>query len=290
MDRIALGVSVVAVAAATWLGIRASDLAREVESLRDASAALEARVAAAERDAAATRARREAPPPLSQEASANLSPSPPPASLASASRPATLAEVDRRLAALEKAAVEGYRWVDAAAAPPVAVQTAEPDVEPTLPEERWYGSVEDAAKHLELTSAQRADFERVVAEAKEEIDALHHLPDAEGKTWEQVQKDGVSFPGGMLQYDGSGLQAFREKTIPGRSESYGAAERRIAADARKRLRDSLTTTQRERFDRARPDGMLGTSSVDGFMSILSFSSAFDAVPAPPPVPEPASEE
>jgi hypothetical protein len=128
---------------------------------------------------------------------------------------------------------------------------------------KFYGSVDDAAKDLDLTAAQKADFERIAADAKREADELHKIPDENGKTWAQVEKDSFKMEGGAFHLDMTSLQSFREKVIPGRNESYGAADRRIRENAKRRLRDGLTPDQQAKFDKAHTDPLIGGSG-DGF--------------------------
>jgi hypothetical protein len=120
-----------------------------------------------------------------------------------------------------------------------------------------YGSTDDAAKDLELTDAQRADFDRAAADARRELEELRKTPDADGNTWEAAQKEAFKAENGVFRFDMSKIESFREKTIPGRSESFGAADRRIRETAKRRMRDTLTPEQREKYDKAMVDPMLG---------------------------------
>jgi hypothetical protein len=143
----------------------------------------------------------------------------------------------------------------------------------------FYGSVEDAAKDLELTPGQKADFERVLADLGRETDALHAIPAEDGKTWKDVEKDAFRMENGVLQMSFDALTKFREKTVPGRSESFGAADRRLREDAKRRLEAGLTSDQRRKFDAANKDALLGGGG--GPFGAITFSTSFDAVPAPP---------
>ncbi len=113
-------------------------------------------------------------------------------------------------------------------APPGAVSTAVV-TEPALATgPAWIGSVDDAAKAFELSPGQQADMERILADAKRDVDALRKVADETGATWETVEKDVVRMENGALHFDGTKLAAFREKVIPGRNESFGSTMRKPA--------------------------------------------------------------
>jgi len=149
-------------------------------------------------------------------------------------------------------------------------------------------SIDDAAKHLDLTPSQKSDLERIAADSKKRIDDLKKIPDEEGKTWEDAAKStmepiGDAATGMRVMFgDSSKLRAFREKTIPGRTESYGAAERKILADAKTQARALLTPDQATKWDKARPDAMLGGETDDAFSFITVVDSHDSTAPVPPP--------
>jgi hypothetical protein len=122
---------------------------------------------------------------------------------------------------------------------------------------KLYGSIDDAKKDLDLTDQQGADFERILADARRETDDLRKLSDDEGMTWEQAQKLTFTSENGAFKFDLTKLESFRRKTIPGRSETFGQADQRIRDGAKRRLRDTLSTSQQERFDRAETAPLLG---------------------------------
>ena len=273
-----------------------SDNARAAQMREGTEAALEARLAALEatlKPPAGAHAPALAPAPTSHGAATpharvqGEGAAPAPGS-ATSGAPATLPDVAQRVAALEqqlKAALE------------TAVAPAQQEV--TMPQgaevaTTWYGSVDDVAKGLALTAPQKADFERAVLGAKLEIDQLHKVPDESGKTWEQAMKDGVSVENGNISYDGSKIQAFREKVIPGRNESFGAADRRLRAEAKQRMRESLSRDQQDKFDKSHVDGLLpgGDAGDGGFMTMFtSFGGGINlatpvevAAPSLPPTP------
>jgi len=274
-----------------------SDNARVAQAREGTEAALEARLAALEasiRPAGGARAPALAPAPVTRRAGAPHAATgtgdatPASGGTATNGAPATLPDMAQRVAALEqqlKAALE------------TAVAPAQQEI--SMPQgaelaTAWYGSVDDVAKGLALTAPQKADFERAVLGAKLEIDQLHKVPDESGKTWEQAMKDGVSVENGNISYDGAKIQAFREKVIPGRNESFGAADRRLRAEAKQRMRESLSRDQQDKFDKSHVDGLLpgGDGGDGGFMTMFtSFSGAINVAtpvevtaPSLPPAP------
>ncbi len=183
---------------------------------------------------------------------------------------ATLPDLARRLAEVERAVKAGRASAAVPAEGAAGGQTASAPTTFAMPP--VYGSVDDAAKHLDLTPSQRSDFDRIVADAKRDMDALKKIPDDEGKTWEQAQGDTFKMTDGGFSIDTTKVQTFREKVIPGRGESFGTAERRIRDDAKRRLRDTLSTEQQAKYDKARVDPLVGGNG-DGFgMFITSLST------------------
>jgi hypothetical protein len=145
---------------------------------------------------------------------------------------------------------------------------------------KFYGSMDDAQADLELSPSQRADLDRIVADAKRDMEDLHRLPDEDGKTWEQTNQEAMKgIMDGSGKLDFSKLMAFRGKTIPGRSETYGQAEARIKTNARKQMRDGLTPDQQTKFDQAMVDPLLG-GGMGQMIAISAFSTTDDAGMAP----------
>jgi hypothetical protein len=277
MQKAALVLSLAALVLGGWLAWNASTAGTEVERLRhdlDALAVLEARVAALEGVPAANAAPRPAaglgaPPPGGPGGGAPAG-APPEAAAGSAPRPASVpgrvADLEKRLAALEEKAKEE---------PPASFRPARMAM--TGPNGgRFYASVDDAKDDLALTDLQKGDFERIIADARREAEDLRKIPDDEGKTWEQVQRETFTATEGAFRFDLTKMEAFRKKTVPGRSETYGQAEQRIRDSARRRLRDTLSTAQQEKFDKAVVDPILG---VGGAASVVSFGVVTDAVRA-----------
>jgi hypothetical protein len=283
---VATGLSVFAVVATTGA-------ARDSKARLETEAALEARLLALE---VALGGRPEArapalatPAPNPEHAAGRgadgTAGTPPASALASpASRPASLSEIARRLEALEGRLPEAG---GAGAAGEIAVQTEDPAGASAV---EWLGSVEDAAKRLDLTPSQRSEFERVLADASRDVTDLRRLPDDTGRTWDQVQKESVEVRDGNISFDGTKLQEFREKVIPGRNESYGAVERRIRTEAKQRLRSALTPDQQGTFDKTHVDGLLPGGGGFGDFSFITIGTAIgmpsrvETAPATPGAP------
>jgi len=195
-----------------------------------------------------------------------------PAPLAAGARPVSAADLERRLEDLEKRLREREPN-------PALVQTAEPPVF-AAPAIAFLHSADDAAKHLELSGSQRADFERAIEDAKREIDVIRKTPDETGETWEKAEKETVSYQNGGISIDGSRLTAFREKVMPGRSESFGGAMRRVREEGFRRMKSTLSPAQAERFSQASTDGLLPGGS-DMFSMFSITTGPFEATTTAP---------
>jgi hypothetical protein len=293
MSRVAVVASFLSLGVSGWAAWTVHEASRDAKPAPDGQAALEARVQDLEQ--AAKRAAAEAPAPLVAPA-ASLSgrgPVPGPAP-GTATDPV---EIEQRVARLEETAKQFKGLLEAAdeaKAGGVAVAPGQVDLPnaPQLPlalafASHW-GSVADAAKALDLSPSQRADLERIAADAKREIGELHKLPDADGKTWDQLQKElwvPVEGEDNAFTMDMQKARAWREKTIPGRNESYGAAERRIVDDAKSKARRGLTPDQQAKWDKAHPEGVFGGEGFGAFAESMVIES-FDGPPTPVPVPAP----
>ena len=143
----------------------------------------------------------------------------------------------------------------------------------------FYATPEDAAKDLELDPAQRSDLDRIVADARRELEDLRRLPDEDGKSYEQIQKEMVEgMRDGAMRFDLGKVIAWNGKTIPGRNETFGAADRRIRENAKARLRETLRPEQQSKLDKATIDPMLGRGGGPGM--VMSFSTV-DVVASTP---------
>lgn len=133
---------------------------------------------------------------------------------------------------------------------------------------------DSAQKALDLSSSQRADLERLIEDTQVEIDRLLDTPDEEGVTLRSLQKDtGVSISGGgsidmsKILANAGKVQAFKNKTIPGRNETFAQAENRIRSGAKQRFRDSLTDEQRGTYDSSFSDPLIPRAGSGGAISV-----------------------
>lgn len=265
-------ISLLALGAAAFAFLVAQDAARTGRDRATADAAFEARLAALELAASARAGDRGAPAPIVLTTGG---PDGAPALASGARPPATPAELERRLAELEKAAARRAE----APAPASTTEVAAPQVE-----HRWIGSLDDAATAFDLAPGQKADMDRILADGRREVDALRKLPDDAGTTWEAVEKDVVKMVNGSIQFDNSKLSAFREKVIPGRAESFGGAMRRIREDTARRLKETLSPTQREAWDKSMTGGLLPGSDDGGGFGFIAFGASTSTLETSEPEP------
>ena len=149
-----------------------------------------------------------------------------------------------------------------------------------------YTSLDDAKEDLALTDSQKADWERALADTERAMDELRKTPDDDGKTYDAMMKEmfeGSGTDGGAMKLDLGKMMSFRNKRIPGRSETYGQADARIKTEAKRRLRDGLSSEQQAKFDKANVDPMLGGGFGPAVMS-FAVSSSPDNAPAAPAAP------
>lgn len=176
-----------------------------------------------------------------------------------------IAALEKRLATLEeteKGRSKALEFATAEGGPGPQIAFAGP---------KMYGSVADAAKDLDLSPRQKDDFERAVADAKKEMDELKKIPDSDGKTWEEVEKESMPKLGeGAMTLDLGALMGYPSRKIPGRTETFGQAQKRIQDGAKSRMRDTLTPDQQKKFSTAHVDPMIGGSS--GAMFSFGFST------------------
>ncbi len=139
---------------------------------------------------------------------------------------------------------------------------------------RFYHSVDAAAKSLKLTDAQKQSFDDIAERARRELKDLRELPNDNGDTWNSVGKITLSRDSGedsviSLMGNMKKIRDFKKTTIPGTNETYGDAEKRIKNRAFADMREELNGEQAENFDKAHKDAMLGSRSGMAF----SFSEA-----------------
>ncbi len=280
MGKIAVVVAVAALGAAGWAAWSVGEMRKEVCALRgevEVLAPLEARLATLEAGARAA-----TPPPALPGASrppgtdaALLAPAPRAGtgSVGSAAPPSAAArveELEKRLATLEEKEKSE-----------AAVGRGGPQLARWGGGRAFYATTEDAAKDLDLDPAQKADLDRIVADAHRELDDLRKIPDEDGKTYEQLQKEMMEgMRDGAVRFDLGKVLAWNGKTIPGRNETFGAAERRARENAKARIRETLRPEQQGKLDKATIDPMLGRGGGPGMVMSFSTVDVGEAPPAP----------
>lgn len=141
---------------------------------------------------------------------------------------------------------------------------------------KWIANLNQAEKLLELSPTQKADISRIVDYTKRELEDLYNTPSADGKTWKevsQVKVQGGSSENGGIQFLMSNfqeVQKFRSLPMPGTNETFGEREKRIKAEAKQDVRDTLNEEQKKTFDEARSDALFGSPS--GGVSSVSFGT------------------
>jgi hypothetical protein len=289
MAKAAFLLALVAALLSGWLAFEryggcAACRAHDAHEVTPAASTADERVAALEKRLAAIEAR---PALADLGAGAAGAPHAAGASL-SRSGPATGSEADleRRLAKLEDETkrIHASLAPEGVPLPAVGDEPPAPDHGITFSGPTYLSNPDEAAKHLDLTPSQKVDLERIAADAKRRIEDLKKIPDEEGKTWEDAEKASVEADGGtglrVLFGDSGKVRAFREKTIPGRGESFGAAERKIVDDAKSQIRSRLDANQQAKWDKAKTDGLVGGSSGDAGFAVM-FSSDVVTVPTKP---------
>ncbi len=282
MGKVAVVVAVAALGAAGWSAWSLQEVRKELASLRgevELLSPLEARLAALEAKGAAA-----APPPAlpgapraSEPDESLLAPAPRAVVAASAAPsskgPPRVEELEKRLAALEEK--DKGRIIDATD----AIDRGATHFSSLGRARGFYATPADAAKELELDPAQKADLDRIVGDARRELEDLRKLPDEDGKSYEQIQKDMMEgIKDGALRFDLGKVLAWNGKTIPGRNETFGAADRHIRENAKARIRETLRPEQQSKLDKATIDPMLGGS---GPGMVMSFSTTVDAIDEAP---------
>ena len=140
-------------------------------------------------------------------------------------------------------------------------------------------TVDEAATRLDLSAAQRADVERIVDYAQRDLEDLRNLPNAEGKTWKDVEAMKTTTSEGgltMVMTNLAEVMKYRDSRIPGSSETYGEAEQRIRRRASTDIREILTPEQQKTWDDTPTDPLFGNSSGAGAM--ISFGVVTPSLP------------
>jgi Spy/CpxP family protein refolding chaperone len=127
--------------------------------------------------------------------------------------------------------------------------------------DRFYHDVDAAAKSLELNERQKQDMKDIADRAQRELADLMDIPNDEGVTWKDASKiklSGGDAEGGVtvLMSNFSKMAKFKKSRIPGSSETYGEAEKRIRDRALGDMRNILTPAQTEKWDKAHKDALI----------------------------------
>jgi hypothetical protein len=278
MARIALVLSLVAVATGGYALWALGDLPRRLDAIESGQAQVRADLArATER---LDGARREAdPPPLRAgepvDGTRGVAGESDGVTLAGRT-PRTLAE---RLQALEEqitaqqADVErlGQRVAEGERARPQVLRNAE----------ELFMNLDQAAASLGLDPRQKADMVDLLDVAKRDLEDLYKTPNEDGLTWEEARKTNMQKVGteGGIQIafpDFAKIRKLMASKVPGTNETFEAAERRIKDGAFGEVRRLLAPKQQEQWDRAHKDGLLGGSATSGaFIALTTGSEVSD---------------
>ena len=114
----------------------------------------------------------------------------------------------------------------------------------------FYGSLDMAAKAMELKDGQKTEMKDLMERATSELDDLYAIENDEGVTWKEIRKpkmvEGNGFS--IAMPDMAKIAKFKKSRIPGSSETFGEAEQRIRKDAFGRMRHVLTPAQAKKWD------------------------------------------
>lgn len=288
MGKFAFVLAVLALGGAGW-AVYQVERARTTDD-REALDALSLRLAAIERGVAELNARPAPAAPLEAHPAAASTTSPGNAGTTTApslSAPGrTKATLEDRLAALEKTLTEPR------AGPFPDGQRHELELNheaggPFLAMPGFWPDVDSAAKAMKLDDGTKARLENIVEATKRGLDDLYERPNDEGVLWKDVngdlKLDGTE-PGEMMTKVGEHMKKvakFKNGKVPGTSETYAEAERRIKKEGRDRARSVLDPDQAKVWDRGHPDTMFGgAGGGDGFGAVTFMTSSDDTLPVP----------
>lgn len=287
MSKLALVLSCLAVGLSGWVAYTGSTGSRDrlerLEADLDELRVLETRLGNVERRVAASTADRpgpvDAPPLRPTAADGALAGTARDASGPDAATATPPTPVETRIAELAKRLADVEEKAKTLEANPTFA-TARGGVARALMPRGFVTSMDDAQKQLDLSASQRADWDRILADAKRDLDDLRSLPDDEGKTWKQHNDEMLrGLADGSGRIDLGKLMAMRAKKVPGRTETYGEAEARIRTEAKQRMRDPLTPDQQKRFDESHVDALIGGGLGGG--TAVTFATSFGDPPKTP---------
>ncbi|MFM8979384.1 MAG: hypothetical protein ACKOSS_02825 [Planctomycetia bacterium] len=280
MARLALLVALVGAGVCGWLVGERSALQGQVASLEQAQQAAEARLLQAERALAALGSA-PAEPALLAAAPAPEAPAAAPGSApATAARPGLTAAP--RTAAPAPALEERLARLEQDLAKERAARAAPPAAPAWRPDNRFLTSVEQAEKALNLDGAQKAGLERAIEDTTRELTNLASLRGEDGKTLKELQEamraplqQGMAGEEAQARFheNMAALSRFRQGKVPGTSETFAEAERRIRREGRNRARSYLNPEQAKQWDNSMTDPLFrGPGGMEAGTSVVFAAS------------------
>lgn len=271
MDKLGLVIAVVGLLVGGYALMESGGKQAELEALRTANRDLTDRLYTLEAQVADGDGALEAPEPRTADAIVvgHASDGTP---VGLRGRPTTARE---RLAALEKrvaAQDEALAKIEAEKADEANALSKARGAMRDWSNDRFYGNLDMAAKSMGLSERQKADMQDLMDRAKQELDDLYAIQNDEGVTWAEVRKPKMVESNGfsIAMPDMAKLQKFKQGRIPGSSETFGEAEKRIRGAAFGRMRSVLTGEQAKKWDKAHKDALLRGGS--GGAAAISFVS------------------
>jgi len=136
-----------------------------------------------------------------------------------------------------------------------------------------------AAKALDLDEGQASEMQDILERGKGELKDLYEIENDDGETWNEVRKPKMADIGGSSGFhiampDFAKIQKFKKRRIPGSSETFGEAEKRIKKNTFENVRRTLPPDKAKTWDGAHKDGLLR----DGGMGGISVSSVVIETP------------
>ncbi len=127
----------------------------------------------------------------------------------------------------------------------------------------FFHNADAAAKGLGLDERQQNEMQEILDRAKADLKDLYALENDEGVTWAEVRKPKMANLGGgdggaisIAMPDFGKIQKFKKTRIPGSSETFGEAEKRIKDRAFGDVRRNLPADKAKTWDKAHKDGLL----------------------------------
>ena len=129
---------------------------------------------------------------------------------------------------------------------------------------RFLRSADDAATTLNMSDAQKSDMERILEDAKHELDRLYDTPNEDGETLaalkkkmaEEIKSRKGDEPFTNIFSHISNQQKFKQGKVPGTDETYAQAERRISKAAMDNIRRGLNPDQQKEWDNSHTGALL----------------------------------